>query len=34
MPQVTIELADLAAYDALVSGARAGTAMPQEGGRP
>jgi hypothetical protein len=34
MPQVTVELADLAAYDALVSGEHTGVAMAEEGGRP
>jgi len=34
VPHVTVELADLAAYDALITGAHADIAVAQEGGRP
>jgi len=34
VPHVTVELADLAAYDALITGAHADSAVAQEGGRP
>jgi transposase InsO family protein len=34
MPHVTVELAELTAYDALISASHSGSAIAQEGGRP